>query len=693
MRRSRSLNFSHLPRLLRRRNDHLVNFKQGVANTLLITAARLGQRSIIVDIAAGRCGVPVQINTLDCVFGRSPLFWAVHRRQYAVVKLLLDLGASPELRDGNRMPVLALAAHLGDARLVKMLVDNGAPLGLRDILGLTPLHYASFLGHDRVVAVLAAKLIQLFPGSTVDCRADVSASDDSLTCDAEGGSTTPGDVASPSASKTILSRRVSRRQSLISSVRSLLTSRSRSVTLDGAANPSQLQVSYLSNVDISPFSALDPLTLSGFTEIRSAGRRSLVAIGAAGLRAADLPHGSRRQSRTSLAANLAESLSAPRHSGQGWSLPSPGNFPRCVAVPTGLRELPSPALRLAAAVRVPSVSPLTLAVHARHRGAASLLLRHGGNPTLRDGTDLSPYERALFQHRTSSQLCDALLAFQDGDAVEDVATAKAGFWSVLSRFSHLSQRGRVGLAVVRAVRLIDGELQRLASSAPSTQRVPTVRTLRALATVPHKSAADYADDLDSEAVDKPSRWNVVRERIADIVRLGRDQATAASSKVEPSLTKSLSLPLQTQSILFRRKPAESATGPGVPKLQGSDAPPEAATPSGDLNDDASRVPHSNSSAFARAERDRLATLERARSKALRSAKLAESNSIGVLDCLSGTASVQNRRWTFAMCTLAKVRVEVPRMCSCGSLALCSPVGGSLIPASPRCIRFFHAAGA
>jgi ankyrin repeat protein len=80
----------------------------------------------------------------------SPLTFGcfdLQRQQYASAKKLLESGASLEQADGNRMSVLSVAAHAGDAKLCNILLEFGAPLASRDMLGLTALHYAAFMGH------------------------------------------------------------------------------------------------------------------------------------------------------------------------------------------------------------------------------------------------------------------------------------------------------------------------------------------------------------------------------------------------------------------------------------------------------------------------------------------------------------------------------------------------------------------
>ena len=70
-------------------------------------------------------------------------------------KLLLELGAVVDLRDGNEYSTaLLLAAGFGNLGFVKLLLAHAADIQARDRKGWTALHYAADHGHTEVALVL-----------------------------------------------------------------------------------------------------------------------------------------------------------------------------------------------------------------------------------------------------------------------------------------------------------------------------------------------------------------------------------------------------------------------------------------------------------------------------------------------------------------------------------------------------------
>ena len=631
---------------------------------MLISASRLGQHSLIAEIIAGSCGVPAQINTIDAQFGRSPVFWAVERRHRAVVKLLVHHGASLELQDGNHMTVLTLAALLGDSRLVELLVDSGAPLGSRDLLGLTPLHYAAYMGHERVVSFLAERVPLHAPGMTVDFKVDAGVAADASP-EAWGRTIlTSGSGTQATLPKQPM-RRGSRRVSLMRSVHDLLAPRSRAASMD-AVNLSSLEVTRLVNIDVSQSAALDPLTLSGFhlsagapldaessvTEVlrqgaQSSGTWPVRLLQRSGTAVAGDRRESLRLSRLSLcgvhvstgggASSVARLTVVPLHSGLGWSFSTPAaqRAGSIVDAALGLHALPGATLRQAAGIRVPYVSPLTLAVHARRRSVAEILLRLGADATSRDGSDLSPYERALLQHAISSRVCDSLRSAHVPGVISTGYSANTASWF---RMPFVSPDKREDAATKRAEELIEKELLFQLSRV----RGPPVTGQQAHAVAPpvmRKTAVDIAAELDIEVSDKPSRWDILRSRLPDVIRIGAQPIDPQVRVGAPSVShKRVIAGLSPES-----QTASSKIGADAPRFDSSRGP--GSRPQGHM---------------PRSERDRLARLaarERAREKALRLAQVAESDAGSIVDCLGESSSVQNRRWAFAMTTLGKVSGE------------------------------------
>ncbi|MCJ1280904.1 hypothetical protein MMC26_000221, partial [Xylographa opegraphella] len=73
---------------------------------------------------------------------RTPLSWAVARRDYLTTQTLLDHGADPNLADSERRPPLYHAIKNGDIPSVELMLSHGARTDLRDAFGGTALHIA-----------------------------------------------------------------------------------------------------------------------------------------------------------------------------------------------------------------------------------------------------------------------------------------------------------------------------------------------------------------------------------------------------------------------------------------------------------------------------------------------------------------------------------------------------------------------
>uniref|UniRef100_A0ACD5WE37 Uncharacterized protein n=1 Tax=Avena sativa TaxID=4498 RepID=A0ACD5WE37_AVESA len=84
----------------------------------------------------------VDVNITDDK-GRTPLIFAVHSENAAVVKYLLDHGADPNKADVIGLTPLHSAAGIGDCEMIEMLIAKGARIDLiADDIG-TPLHIAT----------------------------------------------------------------------------------------------------------------------------------------------------------------------------------------------------------------------------------------------------------------------------------------------------------------------------------------------------------------------------------------------------------------------------------------------------------------------------------------------------------------------------------------------------------------------
>lgn len=89
--------------------------------------------------------------------GQTPLFVAVSKKQTAVVIKLLELGASPRVKDSAQGgTALQRASANGSVDIVDILLKKGAPVNASNKEGWTALHYAYAEDHPEVVKILLA---------------------------------------------------------------------------------------------------------------------------------------------------------------------------------------------------------------------------------------------------------------------------------------------------------------------------------------------------------------------------------------------------------------------------------------------------------------------------------------------------------------------------------------------------------
>ncbi|XP_076311848.1 LOW QUALITY PROTEIN: histone-lysine N-methyltransferase EHMT2-like [Tachypleus tridentatus] len=120
--------------------------------TALHLAARCGNVEICkVLLDTGRINVNIQDDG-----GWTPVIWASEHSKPAVVRLLLERGADPNLRDNEENIALHWSAFSGCLEISQLFLDIGCDLGAVNEHGDTPLHIASRQdNYDSVVLFLA----------------------------------------------------------------------------------------------------------------------------------------------------------------------------------------------------------------------------------------------------------------------------------------------------------------------------------------------------------------------------------------------------------------------------------------------------------------------------------------------------------------------------------------------------------
>jgi len=97
--------------------------------------------------------------------GVTPLQSAVAGGHLEITRLLLEAGASPNVRERSGHTPLHTAAHNGDVEIVRSLIFGGANVEAINEKNEKPLDMALKSGHDEVVNLLKAGITRRFRGS------------------------------------------------------------------------------------------------------------------------------------------------------------------------------------------------------------------------------------------------------------------------------------------------------------------------------------------------------------------------------------------------------------------------------------------------------------------------------------------------------------------------------------------------
>jgi len=124
-------------------------------------AARNGHEDIVKLLIDKGATIDIRTPISDS----TPLHWAIYFRHEAIVSLLIDTGADINAQDkGGRTP-LHDAAYKGHEAIAALLIDKGATVDAKDESERTPLHDAAMKGHEAIVQLL------------IDSNANINAKD------------------------------------------------------------------------------------------------------------------------------------------------------------------------------------------------------------------------------------------------------------------------------------------------------------------------------------------------------------------------------------------------------------------------------------------------------------------------------------------------------------------------------------
>lgn len=94
------------------------------------------------------------VNVKSDKYNNTPLMCAAREGQKNIVKLLIDNGADPNIKDCIGATALHFALDSGDFAIVALLVNAGVDVNTRDITGGSPLSIAAARGYYEIVQLL-----------------------------------------------------------------------------------------------------------------------------------------------------------------------------------------------------------------------------------------------------------------------------------------------------------------------------------------------------------------------------------------------------------------------------------------------------------------------------------------------------------------------------------------------------------
>jgi ankyrin repeat protein len=78
---------------------------------------------------------------------------AAARRNFPLVRLLVERGRALDVQSKNEQTALMLAVGRGDYETVEFLLKANANADCKDVLGMTALQYAQILKHQRIASL------------------------------------------------------------------------------------------------------------------------------------------------------------------------------------------------------------------------------------------------------------------------------------------------------------------------------------------------------------------------------------------------------------------------------------------------------------------------------------------------------------------------------------------------------------
>lgn len=112
---------------------------------LLFFACRMGRKDIVEFLLQN------SVDTNSAVAGRYPIIEASSRNDEAIVKLLLDHGAEPNVKDDEGNTATIAAASFGGVEVIRLLLKAGANLDAKNVQGGSAFLAACTMGKAHIV--------------------------------------------------------------------------------------------------------------------------------------------------------------------------------------------------------------------------------------------------------------------------------------------------------------------------------------------------------------------------------------------------------------------------------------------------------------------------------------------------------------------------------------------------------------
>eukprot|EP01138_Halocafeteria_seosinensis_P013740 gb/GECG01014031.1/.p1 GENE.gb/GECG01014031.1/~~gb/GECG01014031.1/.p1 ORF type:complete len:2125 (+),score=205.59 gb/GECG01014031.1/:1-6375(+) len=398
--------------VLRDRQAEIPLFRRGLVQSLVFICSSRGNFHYLQKLFDKQTKQVMEALKLRDSLSRSPLYYAVLYEYPELAEWMLSRGASANSPDENGTALLSIAAMQGNENIVELLISHGSHCDARDRLGLSALHYAAFSGKINT----AKCILDRFSAFAEYAAVDMMSRDDFDSTSQKDDATNTNSAKKrwlAAMQKTVKPGG----KSPLSSGTSPTTSGQRASLFYDTSKKKQLEL-----VDISWFHGFsshdwtsqdhsDTLLNHLFSKHLTEGSTVVEKDRAAALKFEHdewKPSGQRNHYSNDVTCVLTPAKIWMR------ALPKDPNLENW-RNSYGIQKLFSVQGENKSMVLI---SPMTVAVHVGNTEITKLLIERGADPTKQDYSLLSPYERALYQHKMEHEVYRKLLTLQVNEMKE-----------------------------------------------------------------------------------------------------------------------------------------------------------------------------------------------------------------------------------------------------------------------------------